>query len=130
MKKQLDIELKRAHADCIYLQLMQIELPASYEDSIVLTQVEVQNSKMKKFEQDAAIIRQQTSVLQSQTDQEIRFIQATADASSYLLRQTATVENLVENYLICNRQMQHRILLTLKLNSTRLSRTYTIILYF
>jgi nicotinic acid phosphoribosyltransferase len=94
MKKQLDIELKRAHANCIYLELMQIELPASYEDSIVLTQVEVQNSKMKKFEQDAAIIRQQISILQSQTDQEIKYIQATAEADSYLLRQTATVKKI------------------------------------
>jgi len=89
MKRQLNHELRKAHADCVHLQLLQVELPTSYEDSIILTQVEMQNSKMKKFEQDAAIIRKEIDILSSETNQVIRFIQASADADSYLLQQTA-----------------------------------------
>jgi len=37
MKKTLDQELQSAYARCVYLQLLEIELPTSYEDSIVLT---------------------------------------------------------------------------------------------
>jgi len=91
MKRQLDIELRKAHATCQHLQVMQIELPDTYDDSIVQTQVEVQNSKMKRFEQEAAIIRQEIDILSSQTNQEINYIKATAEADSYLLKRTANV---------------------------------------
>lgn len=39
MRTQLDGELRKAHAKCIQLQLLNIELPDQYEDSIVDTQV-------------------------------------------------------------------------------------------
>lgn len=39
MQKQLDEELKKAHARCINLQLLNVELPDQYENSIVDTQV-------------------------------------------------------------------------------------------
>lgn len=40
MRAQLDTELRKAHAKCIQLQLLNIELPDQYEDSIVDTQVQ------------------------------------------------------------------------------------------
>ena len=100
MQKELDLELKRAHARCVHLQLMEIGLPVTYEASIVTTQVEVQNSKMKKFEQDATIIRQQINILRSETQQEMRIIQATAEADSYLIRQTAIVISAICIFII------------------------------
>jgi len=100
MKKQLDNELKKAHARCMHLEILQVELPTSYEDSIVQTQVEVQNSKMKKFEQEAAIIRQEIDLMTSETQQRIKLIEAQAQADSYLLRQTATVRENFENIII------------------------------
>ena len=39
MQKELTVELKKAHAQCIYLELMLVELPENYEKSIVNTQV-------------------------------------------------------------------------------------------
>jgi hypothetical protein len=119
MKKQLDTELKKAHARCVFLEVLQVELPTNYEDSIVLTQVEVQNSRMKKFEQEAAYIRQEIDLLISETQQVIRYTEATAQADSYLLRQTATVIDYegIWGYLFSNRQRQHRIRSLLKLNS-------------
>jgi len=39
MRSQLDVELQKAHARCIQLQLLNIELPDQYENSIVDTQV-------------------------------------------------------------------------------------------
>jgi hypothetical protein len=91
MRIQLDKELSKAYARCVYLQLLEIELPESYEDSIVLTQVEVQNSKMKKFEQEAAIIRRQIDILRSENDQLIKLINATGKAEAYKLIQAAKV---------------------------------------
>jgi len=42
--------MQNAFADVKYLQLLQITLPKTYEDSIVLTQVEVQKKRMKEYE--------------------------------------------------------------------------------
>lgn len=120
MKKQLDIELRKAHATCKHLQVMQVKLPSGYEDSIVQTQVEVQNSKMKKFEQEAAIIRQEIDILASKTDQEINYIQATAEANAYLLKQTA-IAKATENTINAE-TAQYRLLKDmLDLNDTQLN---------
>lgn len=37
MQDKLDSELTKAHARCIYLQLLRIDLPETYENSIVMT---------------------------------------------------------------------------------------------
>jgi len=89
MHEELNRELQKAHANCVDLQLLRIELPGSYENSIVETQVEVQNSKMKKYEQDAAIIRQQINIMRSQTTQDMQILNATAQAKAYQIRKTA-----------------------------------------
>ena len=120
MKKQLTHELKKAHATCVFLQIMQIDLPLTYEDSIVQTQVEVQNSKIKKFEQEAAIIRQEIDILTSQTNQEIRYIEATAQADSYLLRQTATAQ-ATQNIIQAETEQYKGIKEVLGLNETELN---------
>ncbi len=91
MKNELNIELHKAYASVSYLQLLKIELPQSYEDSIVNTQVEVQKTNMKKFEQQATLIRQQIDVIISEADQEIKITNATGTAEAYRITQFATV---------------------------------------
>jgi len=66
-------------------------LPKSYEDSIVLTQVEVQKTNMRKFEQMAELIRQNISVIISQADQQIKVISSSANAEAYRIKQFAQV---------------------------------------
>jgi regulator of protease activity HflC (stomatin/prohibitin superfamily) len=89
MQHELDVELRKAHAKCVYLQLLQIDLPQSYENSIVETQVEVQNSKMKKYEQEAALIRQEINIMRSQTAQDINILNSTAQGKAYQIRKEA-----------------------------------------
>lgn len=91
MKEALDKELRNAFASAVNLQILKIDLPQSYEDSIVNTQVEVQKTNMKKFEQQATLIRQNISVIQSEADQQIRIVNATASATAYQIRQFSTV---------------------------------------
>lgn len=120
MKKQLDNELKRAHARCKYLEILQVELPTTYEDSIVQTQVEVQNSKMKRFEQEAAIIRQEIDLLISETQQDIKYIDAQGQADSYLLRQTATA-TATKNMINAEADQYSALKNALNLNQTMLN---------
>lgn len=87
MKEQLDRELRKAHAMCVYLQLLNIELPETYEESIVATQVEVQRKRIKEFEQQAEFIRQEANILRSINQQEINSINASAYAEAYQIVQ-------------------------------------------
>lgn len=76
---------------CENLQILRIDLPKSYEESIVATQVEVQKTNMRKFEQTAELIRQNISVIRSEADQQINVINATGIAEAYRLKQFANV---------------------------------------
>ena len=89
MIQNLSKELFSAYASCEGLQILKIELPKQYEDSIVQTQVEVQKSSMRKFEQTAELIRQNISVLQSEATQKIRVTKAEGDAQAYTTKQFA-----------------------------------------
>lgn len=94
MRLELDKELTKAHSRCIYLELLKIELPVSYEESIVITQVEVQKKRMKEYEQQAERIRQSILVMTSETNKQIKGINAQASADAYEIKQTAIAEAL------------------------------------
>lgn len=68
-------------------------MPKPYEDSIVQTQVEVQKTSMRKFEQTAELIRQNISVIRSSADQKIRVTNATGTAQAYKIKQYANVKS-------------------------------------
>jgi len=89
MKSSLNNELSAAFATCEGLQILKIELPKQYEDSIVATQVEVQKSGMRKFEQTAELIRQNISVIRSEAEQKIKVTNATGLAEAYRIKQYA-----------------------------------------
>ncbi|CAD8105788.1 unnamed protein product [Paramecium primaurelia] len=89
MQKQLEEELKKAHANCVSLQILDIDLPDQYEDSIVQTQIEVQKKTMKQFEQKAQMILNDILVMRAQNDQEIFVIHAQAQADAFSITQAA-----------------------------------------
>ena len=95
MKTALDQELMKAFAKCITLQVLRIDLPKSYEDSIVATQVEVQKTNMRKFEQQAELIRQNISVIVSEGEQKIRITNATGNAEAFRIKQFAYVSYIL-----------------------------------
>ena len=89
MKEALNFEIQKAYAEIINFQIMKVVLPSQYEDSIVQTQVEVQKSNMRKFEQTAELTRQGIGVLKSEANQLIKVINATAHAEAYKIEQFA-----------------------------------------
>ena len=94
MRQAMDSELQKAYARCINLQLLRIDLPKTYEDSIVMTQVEVQKTNMRKFEQIAEFIRQNSPVIISEAEQKIRVTNATGNAEAFRVRAFATANAL------------------------------------
>lgn len=91
MKSALVVEIKKAYADIINFQILKVDLPSQYEDSIVQTQVEVQKSNMRRFEQSAELTRQGIGVLESEARQTIKVINATAYAEAFKIEQFALV---------------------------------------
>jgi regulator of protease activity HflC (stomatin/prohibitin superfamily) len=89
MLYELNKELNKAYSTCENLQLLNIELPRTFEDSIVTTQVEVQKINMRKFEQTAELIRQNISVLISEAEQKIKITNSTGIAEAYKIKKEA-----------------------------------------
>jgi hypothetical protein len=89
MRDSLNVEMQKAFASCASLQILKIELPKTYEDSIVATQVEVQKTSMRTYEQTAELIRQNISVIISEADQQIRVVNSTGSAEAYRIKQYA-----------------------------------------
>ena len=94
MKINMDKELLKAYGHCVSLQLLKIELPKTYEDSIVQTQVEIQKINMRKFEQSAELIRQNSLVIISEAEQKIRITNATGIAEASRIKAFANANAL------------------------------------
>jgi len=100
MQKDLNQQLKSVFASCSAVQLLRIDLPKTYEDSIVQTQVENQNIVMKKYEQKAEFIRQNISVARSNADAQIKVTNSSAEANAYEITQTSqskAINNTITN---------------------------------
>lgn len=94
LKLKLNEELNKAYATCEDLQIIRIDLPDTFENSIVLTQIEVQKTNMRKFEQEAELIRQDIGVMVSQAQQDIRVTNATAQAEATKIKNYAKAQAL------------------------------------
>lgn len=121
MKNNLSKELESAFASCEGLQILKIELPKQYEDSIVATQVEVQKSSMRKFEQQAELIRQNISVMTSEAEQKIRVTKAEGDAQAYRIRKFAEAK-ANNNTINTESEIYKNVTLFLGFNGTELTR--------
>jgi regulator of protease activity HflC (stomatin/prohibitin superfamily) len=100
MKQELSGQLSKVFANCTALQLLRIDLPKSYEDSIVQTQVENQKISMREFEQQAELIRQNISVIRSDAQAQIRVTNSSGEAEAYKIRQNAeskAINNTISN---------------------------------
>lgn len=116
MLHELNKELNKAYATCENLQLLNIELPESFENSIVVTQVEVQKINMRKFEQAAELIRQNISVLISEAEQKIKITNSTGIAEAYKIRKNAESQ-IVNNTIKVEREVVHKIKSDLKMDN-------------
>ena len=94
------------------MQLIRIDLPKTYEDSIVQTQVENQRIQMRRFEQQAELIRQDISVLRSDAQAKIRVTNSSGEAEAYKIRQNAestAINNTISNQALVYNSIQNDI---------------------
>lgn len=92
MRGLVDDALKKSHASLWGLQLLIIDLPDQFEDSITRTQVAKQSMMTKEQEQVATSIRADTEVLSADFARDIRVVQAGADANFSLTTKLSEAE--------------------------------------
>jgi len=92
MHKLVAGSLNESHCTLWDLQLLDVDLPNIYEDSITKTQVQNQLIQTRKNEQAAASIRADTDVLRSKFQRDISVVQAGATANFTLKTKEAQAE--------------------------------------
>jgi hypothetical protein len=86
---KLNATLVQTYARVTGFQMLVIDLPASYEESIVQTQVMVQMKETRKYEQQATTIRESINVDISEADMNITIINANATSRAITISNTA-----------------------------------------
>lgn len=89
MLNKLNSTLQKTYSYVDGFQILRIDLPSSYEDSIVQTQVQVQLKETKIFEQEAAKTRESIRVDVSGAEKNVTIINAKADAKAITIVNTA-----------------------------------------
>jgi hypothetical protein len=80
--KKLNDTLTATYTSVVAFQMIQIDLPTSYEDSIVQTQVEVQKKATQLYKQSATTVRESIKVDISEADKQSQIIYAEANAKA------------------------------------------------
>merc|ERR1712014_6651 len=81
MQSLVDKELRNMYAECWGLQLMVIDLPDLFENSIVHTQVQKQSVRTRQNEQMSARIHAETTVIKAEYDRKIKVLMAEGHAN-------------------------------------------------
>merc|ERR1719353_1884868 len=92
MLELLQDRLRPSHVDVVDLQLLIIELPKRYEDSIISTQVQKQLRKTRMMEQQAATIRADTNVKVAGLERDIKVLLQGGEAKKELSKRLAEAE--------------------------------------
>lgn len=92
MRQLVDMKLKESYSHLWGLQLLVIDLPDRYEDSITMTQVQNQIIQTRRSQQVAASIRADTEVLQASFTRDIEVVRADAQANFTLETKLAQAE--------------------------------------
>mmetsp|Transcript_69746 Transcript_69746/g.181714 ORF Transcript_69746/g.181714 Transcript_69746/m.181714 type:complete len:401 (-) Transcript_69746:152-1354(-) len=92
MKGLVSQQLRDSYADLWGLQLLVIDLPDRYEQSITMTQVQQQLIKTRTNQQAAASIRADTEVMKADFDSKVQVVQAEAQANYTLETRMAEAE--------------------------------------
>lgn len=81
MQQMVDHELRKTYAECWGLQLMVIDLPDGFEQSIVQTQVQKQMLFIREQQQVSTKIRAETSVIKAEYDRKVKVLMADGHAN-------------------------------------------------
>eukprot|EP00929_Paragymnodinium_shiwhaense_P107721 TRINITY_DN74093_c0_g1_i1.p1 TRINITY_DN74093_c0_g1~~TRINITY_DN74093_c0_g1_i1.p1 ORF type:complete len:352 (-),score=86.91 TRINITY_DN74093_c0_g1_i1:199-1254(-) len=89
MQRLVDKELRETYAECWGLQLMVIDLPDTFEKTIVATQVQQQSMLTREQEQESTRIRAKTTVIQAEYERRVKVLMAAGHANYTVITKEA-----------------------------------------
>jgi hypothetical protein len=89
MLESLNNSLQTAYADCTGFMMLKIDLPDTYEDSIVETQVVNQEKNTQESISKAAVIRAQIEVDRSNATMQVAIINGQAESAALVVKNEA-----------------------------------------
>lgn len=89
LRQDIDSRLQPLYANCVNLQIINVQLSPTREESLIKTQVTVQQSKTKKNEQKAKEIRSSIQVRQSEAQRNITQIKGGGAGAAKLINANA-----------------------------------------
>lgn len=92
MQEALNSKLSETFAECWGVQLLTIDLPTTFDEAIVKTQVQKQTCSTMEYAQKVAQIHAQTDVIQSEYNKEVTVLDASGAANYTLITKTATAD--------------------------------------
>ena len=100
-------------------QLLQIDLPQSFDNALENVEIARQEIEKAKFDQQAALIRAETLILEAEANAQVTILEAEAGAEAFLITIEAQAK-AVNITLTAERENYYALAQTLGLNSTEL----------
>lgn len=94
MLLELQKDISKMFADVVNIQLREINLPDSFEDALERVQVAQQEYEIARFEQQAAIVRAETKIIEARAEANITILKAEADAEAFMINMKAQADAL------------------------------------
>merc|ERR1719188_2202688 len=115
MQEMVNEVLQKTFARCWGLQLMVIELPAGFDESIVTTQIQNQNISTMEYEQEATQIRASTAVIQAEFERKVKVIK-TKGRANYTVETKKAKAQAKSNTLLVESEILKQVRKDLKLH--------------
>lgn len=94
MEVFLEEDLQNMFVDIVFFQMREIDLPDEFEEALKQVQIAQQQYQIALYEQEAAIVRAQTKILEAQAAANITVLTADATAEAYIITMKAQAEAL------------------------------------
>ena len=94
MQVYLIEDLQVMHVNIEFFQMREIDLPDEFEEALKQVQIAQQQYQIALYEQEAAVVRAQTTIIEAQAQANITLVTATAEAEAYVITMGAQAEAL------------------------------------
>lgn len=112
MQRLVDDSLRSTYAECWGLQLMVIDLPDTFEKTIVATQVQQQSMLTREQEQLSAKIRAKTTVIKAEYERQVKVMLANGHANYTVTTKEAQAlahQNVIKTQAVALQSIQNRL---------------------
>jgi regulator of protease activity HflC (stomatin/prohibitin superfamily) len=90
----LTTDIDIMHAEIVYFQMREIDLPDEFEEALKQVQIAQQQYQIALYDQQAAIVTAETAIIEAQAQANITVLSAEATAQGYIIQMNASAQAL------------------------------------